>query len=622
MNLSQAKIALQMGEPTVYWIMRAEAIRNIAIIAHVDHGKTTLVDKLLRQSGVFRDNQQVEERIMDSMDLEREKGITIRAKNTAILWKDTLINIVDTPGHADFGAEVERVMKMVDGVLLLVDAYEGPQAQTRFVLKKALDNNLHPVVVINKVDREHSDPQAVHDKVLELFLDLHATDEQFAAPFLYASAKNGWADRELEGPRANLDALFETILEAVPGPEIIDGKFRMLVSNIDWDDFVGRVALGKILSGTVKLGERLFRKGRDGSTEGFKVTRVFSYTGMKTEDATAAEPGMIVGISGIENINIGETIMATPDMEGLDFPEIDPPTIEMEFAVNDGPLAGRDGKKVTSRQILDRLQREQRTNISLQVSAGEGTTFRIRARGAMQIAILVEQMRREGFEVLVSRPTVIFQTENGRKLEPFETLWVETPEDILGSILENLAKRKASIQNLEHHHGTVTVTAAVPTRGLIGFEFDLVNLSSGRAVYSHLFDAYKPFAGDIVTRQSGTLVSMENGKVMAYALDALQERGKLFVAPGDEVYCGQIVGENPRKHDLPVNPTKAKQLVNFRSSGDGKGILLAPPVKFSLERALEYIESDEFVEATPNHLRLRKRILDPNERKRAEKKPG
>lgn len=600
--------------------MRADTIRNIAIIAHVDHGKTTLVDKLLRQSGVYRENQVVEDRVMDSMDLEREKGITIKAKNTAILWHGTTINIVDTPGHADFGAEVERVMKMVDGVLVLVDAYEGPQAQTRFVLKKALENGLQPIVVVNKVDREHADPEGVHDKVLELFLDLGATEAQFAAPFLYASARDGWADRTLDGPRENLDALFETVLAAVPGPEVEDGAFRMLVSNIDWNDFVGRVAIGKVLSGSVKLGDRLYRLGREGEKSSFKVTRVFAYTGMKTTDSAMGEAGTIVGISGIDAVDIGDTLAANAEAARLDFPVIDPPTIEMEFAVNDGPLAGRDGKKVTSRQILERLQHEQKTNISLQVEAVGGTTFTIRARGAMQIAILVEQMRREGFEVLVSRPTVIFKQVDGARHEPFEQLWVETPEDVLGAVLENLAKRKAAIQNLEHHHGTVTVTAELPTRGLIGFEFDLVNLSSGRAVYSHLFEAYKPYAGDIVTRQTGTLVSIEQGKVMAYALDALQERGKLFVEPGDEVYAGQIVGENPRKHDLPVNPAKAKHLVNFRSSGDGKGIMLAPPVRFSLERALEYIEPDEFVEATPKTLRLRKRILDANERKRAEKR--
>ena len=601
--------------------MQPTDIRNIAIIAHVDHGKTTLVDKLLRQGGAFRDNQQVAERIMDSMDLEREKGITIKAKNTAVHWKGKVLNIVDTPGHADFGAEVERVMKMVDGVFLVVDAYDGPQAQTRFVLRKALEQGLAPVVFVNKVDRENSDPEAVHDKVLELFLELEATEEQFNCPFLYGSAKNGWADRTLDGPRTDMEAFFETTLSAVLPPVVEDGPFRMLVSNIDYSDFVGRIAIGRILSGSVQTGDTIFALHRDGKAERVKITKLFSYSGIKTEDSVLGIAGDIVGISGFNEIDIGETLAATADAERLPFVEIDPPTIQMDFAVNDGPFAGRDGKLVTSRQVRERLLREMKTNISIKVDeTGEGTRFLVSARGAMQIAVLVETMRREGYEILVSRPTVIFKEIDGTRHEPYERLWVELREDQLGTIMENLSKRRGQVTNIQHHPGGVTVEAEVPTRGLIGFESDLVTVTSGHGVMSHLFLEYRPYSGEIVTRQSGTLVSMDQGKVMAYALDTLQSRGRLFVAPGDEVYAGQIVGENPRKHDMPVNPTKAKQLDNIRSSGDGKGIMLSPPVKFSLERAIEYIEPDEYVEATPKTLRLRKRILDANIRRKEEKK--
>jgi len=603
--------------------MEAKDIRNIAIIAHVDHGKTTLVDVLLRQGGAFRENQQVAERIMDSMDLEREKGITIKAKNTAVLWEGKTINIVDTPGHADFGAEVERVMKMVDGVMLVVDAYDGPQAQTRFVLKKALSHGLAPVVLVNKVDRENSDPEAVHDKVLELFMDLEATEEQFNAPFLYGSAKNGWADRTLDGPRKDMISVFETIMESVPPPVIEEGPFRMLVSNIEWNDFVGRIAVGRVLSGEVEMGKPMHALLPDGKVQRFKVTRLFNYSGVGSNDTLSGTAGDIVGLSGLEEINIGDTISADPEAERLPFMVIDPPTIQMEFAVNDGPLAGRDGKLVTSRQIRERLFREMRTNISIKVDeTGEGTRFLVSARGAMQISVLVETMRREGYEVLVSRPTVIFKEIDGKRHEPFDRLWVEVSDDLLGGVMENLSKRKGIVTNLTHHHGTVTVDAEIPTRGVIGFESDLVTMTSGHGVMSHLFLEYRPYCGEIVTRQGGTLVSMDQGKVMAYALSTLQERGRLFVKPGDEVYGGQVVGENPRKTDMPVNPCKAKQLDNIRSSGDGKGIMLSPPVQFSLERSIEYIESDEFVEATPNFIRLRKRILDANLRRKSEKKAG
>lgn len=602
-------------------ISTAEKIRNIAIIAHVDHGKTTLVDCLLQQSGTYRENQDVPERAMDSMDLEREKGITIKAKNTAIQWNGYTINIVDTPGHADFGAEVERVMKMVDGVLLLTDAVGGPQAQTRWVLRKALGHGLKTVCVVNKVDRDTARPEWVHDKVLELFLDLDASEDQFNCPFLYASAKNGWADRELDGSRQNMDALFETIVEHIPAPQTDAGDFRMLVSNIDWDNFVGRLAIGRILSGTVNNSDAIYALRKDGRRERVKITKLIKFTGLGVQPVEEMGAGDIVGIAGFEDIDIGDTLAASETAEPMPFVTIDPATIQMEFHVNDGPLAGKDGKKVTSRQIRERLIREAQSNISIGVNdTDEGTRFLVDARGAMQIAVLLETMRREGYEVMVSRPTVLFKEVDGVKCEPFEQLWVEVPEDMLGAVMENLSHRKAQITNMDHHHAGVTVEAVISTRGLIGFESDLVTLTSGHGVASHMFLEYRPLGTEITTRQTGTLVSMETGKSMGYALDMIQQRGKLFVGPGEDVYNGQIVGENPRSEDLPVNPCKAKQLDNMRSAGKDNNVQLAPPVLFSLERAIEYIAGDELVEVTPQFLRLRKRVLDAEERRRIKKR--
>jgi GTP-binding protein len=601
--------------------VKADHIRNIAIIAHVDHGKTTLVDELLQQSGTFRDNQVVAERVMDSMDLEREKGITIKAKNTAINWKDYTINIVDTPGHADFGAEVERVMKMVDGVLLLTDAVSGPQAQTRWVLRKALGHGLKTICVVNKIDRDTARPEWVHDKVLELFLELGADDEQFNAPFLYGSAKRGFVDRKLDGPRRDMNDLFETVIERVPPPVIEDAPFRMLVSNIDWDDYVGRLAIGRILSGDVKQGDALNVLRRDGTRQRMKVIKLKQFAGLQTNDVTQAGAGDIASLAGFDEIDIGDTLAKADDAELLPFVEIDPATVQMEFAVNDGPLAGRDGKKVTSREIRARLERETKSNISISVhDTDESTRFLVDARGSMQIAVLLETMRREGYEVLVSRPTVLFRDIDGKRCEPFEQIWIEVPEAYLGTVMENLSKRLGKITNTEHHTSGVTVSAEIPTRGLIGFESDLVTLTSGNGVMSHLFLKYSPYSGELVTRSTGTLVSMENGISMAYALDMLQARGSLFVSPGDKVYAGQVVGENSRRDDLPVNPTKAKHLDNMRSSGADKAIMLTPPINFSIERAIEYIDNDELVEVTPKHLRFRKRILDANDRRKAVKR--
>jgi GTP-binding protein len=596
-----------------------QKIRNIAIIAHVDHGKTTLVDKLLREGGVYRAGQQMEERAMDSMDLEKEKGITIKAKNASVHWRDYLINIVDTPGHADFGGEVERILGMVDGVLLLVDAFDGPQAQTRFVLKKALAHGLKPIVVINKVDRDKADPHAVHDKILELFLELNATEDQFNSPFIYASARDGYAVRKIGDPKEGMTPLFETILERIPAPQANrEAPFQMLVSNLDWSDYVGRIAIGKVTGGHCQVGDSIVCIHKNGKRERATVTKIFEFSGLKSGEAVAAEAGNIVGISGFEELAIGETLCDSEEREPVPFMELDPPTIQMQFAVNDGPLAGKDGKFVTARHIGERLHKETRTNISLTVEdTAAANIFLVSARGEMQIAVLVEQMRREGYEVLVSRPEVILREEEGKKLEPYESLWLEVPNECLGDILQSLANRKAQITNMTHHPHGVGVEATIPTRGLIGFETDMVNLTSGRGVMSHMFKEYGPFVGEILTRATGTLVSMETGIATAWALNNIQERGRLFIGPQEEVYAGMIVGENPRNEDIPVNPTKTKHLTNMRSQGEGKGIQLEPPLKMSLERALEYIARDEYVEATPKSLRLRKKILDATQRKRA-----
>ena len=597
-----------------------QSIRNIAIIAHVDHGKTTLVDKLLKEGGVFRANQQVEERAMDSMDLEREKGITIKAKNTSVHWKDKIINIVDTPGHADFGGEVERALRMVDGVLLLVDAYDGPQAQTRFVLRKALQHGLKVIIVVNKIDRENADPKGSYNKVLELLLELNATEEQFDAPVCYGSGRDGFMMRNLNDERKDMAPLFNCILEHVPPPFSRPNQpFHMLVSNIDWSDYVGRIAIGKILGGKVTVGDAVWViRHSDNKRVRAKITKVFEYSGLGTSESINAVAGNIVGIAGFEDIDIGDTIAVADDAVALPFTEIDPPTLEMQLAVNDGPLVGREGKFVTSRQVRDRIFKEAKTNISISVEDTDTAgVINIKARGAMQIAVLVETMRREGYELLVSRPSVITKIDNGQTLEPYETLWVEIPEECVGAVMQNLANRKGQIVNMEKHNNTTMIEASITTRGLIGFEIDLVNMTSGRGVMSHLFKEYGPHVGELKTRITGTLIATDPGVATAYALDALGERGKFFVGPGDEIYEGMIVGENPRAEDMPINPTKEKHLSNVRSQGEGKGIQLAPPIRFSLERAIEYIASDEYVEATPKNIRLRKRILDANKRKRA-----
>jgi GTP-binding protein len=604
-----------------------EHIRNIAIIAHVDHGKTTLVDQLLKQAGTFRANEAraTEERIMDSMDLEKEKGITIRAKNAAFRWHDYHVNIVDTPGHADFGGEVERIMKMIDGVLLVVDAHDGPQAQTKFVLRKALENGAKPIVVINKIDRENARPHKVLDMVFELFMELGANDIQLDFPVIYASARDGYAMKEITHESKTMEPLFAAIIEHIPAPKKSDvSYFQMLVSNLDYSDYLGRIAYGRIISGRVRVGDTIVRITKEGRRERANVTALFGHQGLAKIELKHASEGDIVGLTGFEDAYIGETLTDTEERLPLPFVDIDPPTITMKICINDGPLAGKEGKLLTARQVRERLVRETRTNVSIIFNDTEvAGHFEIQARGEMQIAIIVEQMRREGFEILVSRPEVIFQRDEDNKLlEPMETLYVDVPSENLGDILQSLAGRKADIVHMEHNPHSVSVQAVVPTRGLIGFETDLVNATKGHGIMSHIFKEYAPHKGDIPTRDKGVLVSMEGGISTAYSLETIQERGRLFIGPQEEIYEGMIIGENARPDDMPVNPCRAKKLTNMRSQGDGKGISLAPPLKMTLERSLEYIAPDEYVEATPKSLRLRKKILDANQRKRTAQKIG
>jgi GTP-binding protein len=615
-------MAILRGPNGEYGFM--QHIRNIAIIAHVDHGKTTLVDCLLKQSGTFRANQaetQVE-RLMDSMDLEKEKGITIRAKNAAFKYKNYHVNIVDTPGHADFGGEVERIMNMIDGVLLVVDSAEGPQAQTRFVLRKALEAGAKPIVVINKIDRDNANPKKVLDQVFELFMSLNATDEQLDFPFIYCSAKQGYAKVELEHASGTMEPLFDAIVKHIPPPRAKAGDgFQLLVANLDYSDYMGRIAFGKIVEGKVKVGDPAICRHGDGKITKGRITKVYHFEGMKRIEIEEAHAGDIIGVAGFEDVFIGETLCDSEARPALPYIPIDPPTIQMEFAVNDGPLGGQEGKLVTARHIWDRLVKEIRTNVALRIAqTSDPKIFSVAGRGEMQIAILVEQMRREGFEVLVSRPEVLWKKDaNGTPLEPIEKLFVEIPSENLGGVMENLSNRKAQITNMNHVGDSVSIEALAPMRGLIGFETDLVNMTKGMGVMSHLFHEYGEDRGEIAARKNGSLVAMEGGEATSYALNMVQERGRLLIQPGDQVYVGMIVGENAREEDIPVNAVREKKLTNMRSQGDGKGIQLNAPLKLSLERALEYIDVDEYVEATPKSLRLRKKVLDENARKRSEK---
>jgi len=595
-------------------------LRNIAIIAHVDHGKTTLVDELLKQSGTFEARADIETCVMDSNDLEKERGITITAKNTAIRYGDTHINIIDTPGHADFGGEVERVLNMVDGVLLLVDAREGPMPQTKFVTSKALSLGLQPIVVVNKIDREGSDPDAVVDLTFDLFASLGATDEQLDFPVVYASAKNGYGMLDLNEESDNLICLFDTILEQVPAPEgDADAPLQMLATTLDWDDYIGRIVIGRIANGTVKSGQDITVIHADSSTENFKVSKLLGFHGLNRIEVKQAEAGDIIAIAGIEHINIGETIAEKDNPIALPVIHVDEPTLSMELHVNNSPLAGTEGKFITTRQIRDRLMKEIRTNVAMRVEeTDKADVYKISGRGELHIGILLETMRREGFEMAVSRPTVIVREIDGVKQEPYEHVTVDVESEYQGAVIEKLGKRGAEMTSMETNaDGCTRIEFMCPTRGLIGYTSEFLTDTRGTGIMHHVFHAYGPFIGTLPGRTNGVLISMENGESVAFALWKLQERGKMFIGAGEKLYEGMIIGINSRDSDMTVNPVKEKKLTNVRASGKDDSIDLVPPLNLSLERAIEFIADDELVEITPKSIRLRKRFLKEHERKRA-----
>ncbi len=599
--------------------MKNEKIRNIAIIAHVDHGKTTLVDALLKQSHVFRDNEQVAERVMDSNDLERERGITILSKNTSVVYNNVKINIVDTPGHADFEGEVERVLKMVDGVLLVVDAFDGPMPQTREVLKKALALNLQPIVVINKIDRPGADPLKAVDKVLELFMDLNATDEQLDFPVIYASAKNGIAKMNLSDESDNVRCIFDTIIDKIDAPKVdVDGPMQLLVSNISYDDYLGRIAIGRVERGVIKVGQNVVTCKDDGKNVSGKIAKLFTYEGLKRVEADEIEAGDIVAIAGIPDINIGETVCDAEHPEKIPFVNIDEPTVSMTFSVNDGPMAGKEGKFVTSRHIRDRLMKELERNVSLRVKeTDKAESFEVCGRGELHLSVLIETMRREGFELLVSRPKVIFKDIDGVKCEPMEILSVNVPDDTVGTVIQKIGTRKGEMINMEPAEpGHTKVEFRVPARGLIGYRTEFMTDTRGEGSMSSVFDDYEPYKGDIQARTRGVIVAFEAGKSITYGLYNAQLRGELLIGPGVEVYEGMIVGINSRNEDISVNVCKEKHLTNTRASGSDDALRLVPPLKMSLEQSIEFIAEDELVEVTPLNIRLRKKILDTKTRER------
>ena len=600
--------------------MNNKNIRNIAIIAHVDHGKTTLVDALLKQSHIFRDNEQVQERIMDSNDLEKERGITILSKNTSVMYKDVKINIVDTPGHADFGGEVERVLKTVDGVLLLVDAFEGAMPQTREVLKKALALNLKPIVVINKIDRPGSRPEKVVDEVIELFIELDASDEQLDFPVVYTSAKNGTSKLNMQDEDQDMTPLFETIINTIQAPNCDeDGYAQMLVSNIDYDDYVGRIAVGRIERGTFKTGMNVSICKSDEKVEQGKVGKVYTHIGLNKVEVEEAKAGDIIELSGISDISIGDTICDPEHIEKIPFVNIDEPTVSMTFSVNNGPLAGREGQFITSRHIRDRLFKELEKNVSLRVKEGDSPdSFEVSGRGELHLAVLIETMRREGFELLVSRPKVIIKEINGVKCEPIENLVVNVPDDSVGTVIEKLGRRKGEMVNMEPaEQGHTKIEFNIPARGLIGYRTEFLTDTKGEGTMASIFKGYEPYKGEVVSRVRGTIVAFEAGKSITYGLYNAQEKGDLFIGPGVEVYEGMIVGLNSRGEDLAVNVCKEKHLTNTRASGSDDALRLVPPIQMSLEKAIEFIQDDELVEVTPKSIRLRKKILNNKERERA-----
>ncbi len=597
--------------------MNNEKIRNIAIIAHVDHGKTTLVDALLKQSHVFRENEQVAERVMDSNDIEKERGITILSKNTSVMYKDIKINIVDTPGHADFGGEVERVLKTVDGVLLLVDAFEGPMPQTREVLKKSLALNLKPIVVINKIDRPGANPEKVVDQVIELFIELDANDDQLDFPVVYASAKQGIGKMNLTDETSDLNCLFETIVDKINPPTCdIDGTMQMLVSNIDYDDYVGRIAVGRVERGSVKLGMPVSICKKDEKVTNGRIAKLYTHVGLKRVEVEEVKAGDIIAIAGIPDINIGETICDYEHPEKIDFVDIDEPTVSMTFSVNNGPFAGKEGQFITSRHIRDRLFKELERNVSLRVKETDSPdSFEVSGRGELHLSVLIENMRREGFELLVSRPKVIIKEINGQKCEPIEMLTVNVPDDSIGTVIEKLGQRKAEMINMEPaEDGHTKIEFKIPARGLIGYRTEFLTDTKGVGVMSHVFDSYEPYKGDVLSRVRGTIIAFEPGKAVTYGLYNAQDKGDLFIGPGTEVYEGMIVGLNSRNEDLAINVCKEKHLTNTRASGSDDALRLVPPIQFSLEKAIEFIEEDELVEVTPKSIRLRKKILSSKDR--------
>ena len=597
-------------------------IRNVAIIAHVDHGKTTLVDKLLRQSGVFRDNQQVQERVMDSGAIEKERGITILSKNTAVQYKDTKINIIDTPGHADFGGEVERVLKMVNGVILLVDAFEGPMPQTRFVLEKALALNLKVVVCINKVDRPNARPTEVVDEVLELLMDLGASDEQLDAPFLYASARDGWCTNELDDERKDMTPLFEAILKYIPAPTgDPDAGIQMLVSTIDYNEYVGRIGIGKIDNGTLSLNQEvLLMNHHDPDKKArVKISKMYVFDGLKRVEVEKATVGEIVAVSGIADLHIGDTLCDLENPQPIPFQKIEDPTISMNFVVNDSPLAGTEGTYVTSRHLRDRLFRELNTDVSLRVEETDSADcFKVSGRGELHLSVLIEEMRREGYEFAVSKAEVIYRyDERGRKLEPVELAYIDVPDEYSGAVIQSLSERKGELQGMSvGENGITRLEFSIPSRGLIGFRGNFMTMTKGTGILNTIFDDYAPYKGDIVFRKQGSLIAFEPGVSVAYGLFAAQQRGTLFIGPGEKVYAGMVVGMSSKPEDIELNVCKTKHLTNTRTSSSDEALVLTPPMVLSLEQALEFIDSDELLEVTPKSLRIRKRQLDSRLRKR------
>ena len=600
--------------------MKRNDLRNVAIIAHVDHGKTTLVDAMLRQSGIFRANEQVAERVMDSNDLERERGITILSKNTAVMHDGVKINIVDTPGHADFGGEVERVLNMVDGVLLLVDAFEGPMPQTKYVLRKALEQNLKPIVVINKIDRPDQRVEDVHDEVLELFMELEANDEQLDFPVVLAAAREGIAKLSMDEDSDNLEPLFKVLIREIPAPKgDLEGPLQIMVTTLDYDEYVGKIAIGRIVRGKVSGGQNVVIINGESETKS-RIGRLYTYEGLKRVETKEAACGDIVALMGLDNVNIGDTVADPESPEALPSITIDEPTLSMIFSVNNSPFAGREGQFVTSRHLRDRLFREVETNVSMRVfETDSADSFEVAGRGELHLAILIETMRREGYEFQVGKPKVIYREINGKKCEPLEMLTIDVPQEFMGSVMETLGTRRADLINMVELAGYLRMEFVVPARGLIGFRSEFLTNTKGNGIMHHVFHGYAPYKGDIPGRTRGALVAFEDGETTAYGINSVQERGTMFISPVQAVYTGMVVGENSRDMDMDVNPCKKKHVTNMRSSSADEAVRLTPPRIFSLEQSLEWINDDELVEVTPQSIRLRKTILDRHTRAREKK---